>query len=145
MAYSQYGRESNFGPWTSELLYASTAAPEFKASSLGERWNAMAWNRYGAPLKIGLGGYGDTVLPSKPPGVLAGILDDIGGIVGPAIGAGVQAFEARATGAILQQPGVQQAALNAGKQQASVMFAQYAPYIVAGLVAVIVLPKLMRR
>lgn len=136
MSYSQYGREGNLGPWISEIRYASTSAREFAPSSLGERWAGKAWNRFGAPLAIGLGGYGDTFAP----GDLGLDLTQLP-IIGPGIAAGIEAFKARTTGVVLSDPALQQAALQAGKSQASLLFTQYAPYLVAGLAAMLLLKR----
>ena len=149
MAYSDYGRESNLGPWVSEIRYASTTAKEFNPSSLGEHYPSRpAYQRYGAPLMLGAYGGDDGLgfnLFKAIGGLAKGAIKTFIPIVGPAIATGIDAFKKRTTGAALEavarNPAVQAAAVTAAKSEASEGFAKIAPYAIGGLVLLLVMRR----
>lgn|SRR5512146_314924 len=77
----------------------------------------------------GMGGIFDTVKTALAP------------IVGPAISAGINEFNRRATGAMLQEPAVQSAIAGAAKTQGAAMFQTAAPWLVGGLLLLLVMRR----
>jgi len=131
-----YSQSDNTDEWGQLIRFAGTAAPEFADSSLG----GYAGNEDS--------GLGFNILKAVG-GLVKGVVTRAIPIVGPAIGAGLDAFKKRTAGAAIQavasNPTVQAAAVAGAKEQASEQFQKIAPYALAGLAAFILLPRLMGR
>lgn len=131
-----YSQSDNTDEWGQLIRYAGTATPEFAPSSLGG---------YAGNDESGLG---FNILKGLV-SVVKGVVTKAVPIIGPAIGAGLDAFKKRTAGAALTavaaNPAVKAAAVAGAKEEAGAVFQKYAPYALAGLAAFILLPRLMGR
>lgn len=147
MSYRDGGSPALAARQCSPIGVGRAVVPNARTVAVTDRLGLGYATYAGRPLGFDAGGNGDGLgfdAGGNGDG-LGNIFDDVKNaltpIVGPAIAAGVSEFNRRATGALLQTPGVQGALVQGAATQGQVMFQTAAPWLVGGLLLLLVMRR----